>query len=94
VINYVESRKWHCARGRSASLNVTVPTPSTKQTSSNSHVVGKRLLYRPLTGTTEVAPVGIARATKGDVTPAGEKFCEILRQLTGTVRATSAKSED
>jgi DNA-binding transcriptional LysR family regulator len=43
-------------------------------------VAGKRLLYRPLTGTTEVAPVGIARATKGDVTPAGEKFCEILRQ--------------
>jgi DNA-binding transcriptional LysR family regulator len=47
-------------------------------------VAGRRLLYRPLTGTTEVAPVGIARATKGDVTPAGEKFCEILRQLTGT----------
>jgi len=43
-------------------------------------VAGKRLLYRPLTGTTEVASVGIARATKGDVTPAGEKFCEILRK--------------
>jgi DNA-binding transcriptional LysR family regulator len=41
---------------------------------------GKRLLYRPLTGTTETQLVGIARATKGDVTPAGEKFCEILRQ--------------
>jgi len=25
--------------------------------------------------------VGIARATKGDVTPAGEKFREILRQF-------------
>src|SRR5437879_3797554 len=37
-------------------------------------VAGKRLLYRPLTGTTEVGTVGIARATKGDVTPAGEKF--------------------
>jgi hypothetical protein len=23
-------------------------------------------------------PIGIARATKGNVTPAGEKFCEIL----------------
>ncbi|HAK06020.1 MAG TPA: LysR family transcriptional regulator [Spartobacteria bacterium] len=45
-------------------------------------VAGKRLLYRPLTGTSEVASVGIARATKGDVTPAGEKFCEILRQIT------------
>ena len=44
-------------------------------------VAGKRLLYRPLTGTTEAASVGIARATKGDVTPAGERFCELLRQL-------------
>lgn len=43
-------------------------------------VAGKRLLYRPLTETTVVASVGIARATTGDVTPAGEKFCEILRQ--------------
>ena len=42
---------------------------------------GKRLIYRPLTGTTETQSVGIARATKGDVTPAGEKFCEILRQI-------------
>jgi DNA-binding transcriptional LysR family regulator len=33
-------------------------------------VAGKRLLYRPLTGTAEVVSVGIARATKGDVTPA------------------------
>jgi DNA-binding transcriptional LysR family regulator len=44
-------------------------------------VAGKRLLYRPLTGTTEVQSVGIGRATKGDVTPAGEKFCEILRKI-------------
>jgi DNA-binding transcriptional LysR family regulator len=44
-------------------------------------VTGKRLLYRPLTGTSEVLSVGIARATKGDVTPAGEKFCEILRKV-------------
>jgi DNA-binding transcriptional LysR family regulator len=43
-------------------------------------VAGKRLLYRPLAGTSETATLGIARATKGDVTPAGEKFCEILRQ--------------
>ena len=52
-------------------------------------VAANRLLYRPLTGTTEVASVGIARATKGDVTPAGEKFCEILRQISNG--ATSAK---
>ena len=51
-------------------------------------VSGKRLLYRPLTGTTEVGSVGIARATKGDVTPAGEKFCEILRKIShGTTTA-------
>lgn len=43
------------------------------------HVSGKRLLYRPLAGTTEVFSVGIARAKNGDVTPAGEKFCELLR---------------
>ena len=42
-------------------------------------VAGKRLLYRPLTGT-EVAAVSVARATKGIVTPAREKFCEVLRQ--------------
>jgi len=44
---------------------------------------GKRLVYRPLTGTTEIQFVGIARATKGDVTPAGERFCEILRKVSG-----------
>ncbi len=44
-------------------------------------VAGKRLVYRPLTGTAEAMSVGIARATNGDVTPAGEKFCEILRQI-------------
>ena len=54
-------------------------------------VAGKRLLYRPLTGTTEVGSVGIARATKGDVTPAGEKFCEILRKISNG--ATAAKSK-
>jgi hypothetical protein len=49
-------------------------------------VTGKRLLYRPVTGTTELASIGIARATKGNVTPAGEKFCEILRK-TSAARA-------
>jgi len=43
-------------------------------------VAGKRLVYRPLTGTVEAMSVGIARATKGDLTPAGERFCEILRK--------------
>ncbi len=58
-------------------------------------VAGKRLLYRPLTGTTEVGSVGVARASQGDVTPAGEKSCEILRQLAGArSRISSVKSED
>ena len=52
-------------------------------------VAGKRLLYRPLTGTTEAQSVGIGRATKGDVTPAGEKFCEILRKISH--RGTAAR---
>jgi DNA-binding transcriptional LysR family regulator len=51
---------------------------------------GKRLLYRPLTGTTETQSVGIARATKGDVTPAGEKFCEILRKISRASNAIKA----
>src|SRR6185369_2971624 len=54
-------------------------------------VTGKRLLYRPLTGTTEVLSVGIARATKGDVTPAGEKFCEILRKTSDGATAAKPK---
>jgi hypothetical protein len=44
---------------------------------------GKRLLYRPLTGRTETQSVGITRVTNGDATPAGEKFCKMLRQLSG-----------
>jgi len=54
-------------------------------------IAGKRLLYRPLTGTTEVGSVGIARATRGDVTPAAEKFCEILRKISNG--ATAGKSD-
>ena len=54
-------------------------------------VTGKRLLYRPLTGTREVLSVGIARATKGDVTPAGEKFCEILRKTSDGTTALLPK---
>src|SRR5262245_59624751 len=44
------------------------------------HVSGKRLLYRPLAGINDVVSVGIARAKNGDLTPAGEKFCESLRK--------------
>src|SRR6059036_2965196 len=58
-----------------AGRGISLASPSFKL------VAGKRLLYRALTGTTEMGSVGIARATKGDVTPAGEKFCEILRKI-------------
>jgi DNA-binding transcriptional LysR family regulator len=45
------------------------------------HVTGKRLLYRPITGTKELVYIGIARAMDGNLTPAGAKFCEILREI-------------
>lgn len=44
-------------------------------------VSGKRLIYRPIAGRNDKLYVGIARATNGDVTPAGEKFCEFLRKI-------------
>ena len=34
----------------------------------------KRLLYRPLTGTSEVAGVGVARASKGQCDSRGRKI--------------------
>lgn len=51
------------------------------------HVSGNRLRYRPLAGMTEVFSVGIARAKSGDVTPAGENFCEMLRKAAKEARA-------
>jgi len=44
-------------------------------------ITGKRLAYRPLAGVDETVSVGIAQAKNGDLTPAGERFCEILRKL-------------
>ena len=55
-------------------------------------VAGKRLLYRPLTGTKEVGTVGTARAANGDVTLTGEKFCEILRQKSIQVNESDRRS--
>jgi DNA-binding transcriptional LysR family regulator len=68
-----------CDSGSSLITEVEAGRGIALATSIFKHVAGKRLLYRPLTGTTEVLSVGIARVTKGDLTPAGEKFCEILR---------------
>jgi DNA-binding transcriptional LysR family regulator len=44
-------------------------------------VTGKRLVFRPISGVEDEMPVGIARATNGDVTPAGENFCKFLRKI-------------
>lgn len=56
------------------------------------HIAGKRLVYRPITDSTEWHAVGIARAKKGDVTPAGEKFCEGLRAVAKTLRSAKSKA--
>jgi DNA-binding transcriptional LysR family regulator len=53
-------------------------------------VSGKRLALRPVAGCEEVIPVGIARAQNGDVTPAGEKFCEILRKISKRTSQTQS----
>ncbi|HEY5894339.1 MAG TPA: LysR substrate-binding domain-containing protein [Chthoniobacterales bacterium] len=45
------------------------------------HIAGKRLVYRPLSNSTESHGIGIARAAKGDVTPAGEKFARRCERL-------------
>ena len=42
-------------------------------------IAGARLRMRPLTPAPAPQEVGIVRALKGDVTPAGEKFCTELR---------------
>jgi DNA-binding transcriptional LysR family regulator len=49
-------------------------------------VTGERLLYRPVTGKTVSVSIGIAHAIKSDLTPAGKKFCEMLRK-TSVARA-------
>lgn len=45
------------------------------------HASGKRLVYRPISDSTESYTVGIMRALNGDITPAGDKFCEALRKI-------------
>jgi len=58
-----------------AGRGISVTIPAFK------HVSGKRLVYRQLDGITEVFSIGLARATNGDLTPAGERFCEIMRMV-------------
>jgi DNA-binding transcriptional LysR family regulator len=49
-------------------------------------VIGTRLVVRPLQDSTVFQEVGLCRAVKGDVTPAGEKFCDYLRQAAKNVK--------
>jgi hypothetical protein len=42
--------------------------------------IGMRLVMRPLHGTQVDIDVRNCRAVKGDVTPAGEKFCDFVRE--------------
>ncbi len=49
-------------------------------------VIGSRLTVRPLQDSTVFQEVGLCRAVKGDVTPAGEKFCDYLRQAAKNVK--------
>lgn len=56
------------------------------------HAAGKRLVYRRISDSKEVHKVGITRAAKGDVTPAGEKFCEILRSMSKPAAGKSKPS--
>jgi len=70
-----------------AALNLIAGGGIALATSTFKQVTGKRLVYRPLIGTKEVLSIGIARAKNGDITPTGEKFCEILRKLARTTTA-------
>jgi DNA-binding transcriptional LysR family regulator len=44
-------------------------------------ISGKRLVYRQFSDSDEAYGIGIMTALKGDTTPAGEKFCEMLRKV-------------
>jgi DNA-binding transcriptional LysR family regulator len=50
------------------------------------HVAGKRLVFRPLSNSTECLSIGIARAEKADISPAGTKFCEMLRAVSSKLK--------
>jgi DNA-binding transcriptional LysR family regulator len=50
------------------------------------HVAGKRLVFRPLSNSTECLSIGIARAEEADISPAGTKFCEMLRAVSSKLK--------
>ena len=55
-------------------------------------VSGKRLAFRSIAGVRDEIPVAIGRATNGDIMPAGEKFCEILRKGSNVSNPRSTKT--
>jgi DNA-binding transcriptional LysR family regulator len=57
-------------------------------------VTGKRLLYRPVTGTTVSVSIAIAHAAEGELTPAAEKFCDIMRQTSAARNAQAARASE
>ncbi|QIF01887.1 LysR substrate-binding domain-containing protein [Roseimicrobium sp. ORNL1] len=46
-------------------------------------ITGERLLYRPIIDCPVTQSVGLACAVEGDITPAGEKFRDVLREVAG-----------
>src|SRR5207248_10639374 len=76
-----DTSRWKATAPVRSSLKLKPDAASPLATPTFNLVTGKTPALPPLTPTTEVESVGIARATKDDVTPAGKKFCEILRQL-------------
>jgi len=49
-------------------------------------VIGTRLTFRSIQDTDVFQEVGLCRASKGDVTPAGENFCDYIRQAAKKVK--------
>lgn len=54
-------------------------------------VAGRRLIYRPLSNSTEAHTVGIGRAGQRGARPAEERFCEILRKVSADLPRPNAK---
>jgi DNA-binding transcriptional LysR family regulator len=56
-------------------------------------ITGDRLLYRPITDCPVTQSVGMACAVKGDITPAGEKFREVVREVAGELGMVRGKGK-
>jgi DNA-binding transcriptional LysR family regulator len=54
---------------------------------------GDRLIYLPFSDSKVTYSIGVGRALKGDVTPAGEKFCQVLRKVARSSTKADASSK-